>query len=58
MEKINTRDYVSYIIVGKGWSLTASTFKKALDEWNGIALPDCILYGNKADGTREILDEV
>lgn len=57
MEKINKRVYVSYTIAGNGWSLTKSSFWEIKSEWDGIVLPDCILYGNKADGTREILDE-
>lgn len=57
MRKINENDYVSYTIAGNGWSLTVSTFKRALGEWNNIpAGRGNILYGNKPNGTRAIID--
>ncbi len=58
MRKINENDYVDFTIAGPGWSLTISTFKKALGEWNSITRPGCILYGNKPDGTRAIIDSI
>lgn len=58
MRKINENDYVSYTIAGNGWSLTVSTFKNAMREWNGIVTPGSFLYGNKKDGTRAILDSI
>lgn len=56
MRKINENDYVDFTIVGPGWSLTVSTFKKALGEWANIRMPGCTLYGNKPNGTRAIID--
>ena len=56
MRKINENDYMDFTIAGPGWSLTVSTFKKALGEWNDIQRPGCTLYGNKPDGTRAIID--
>ena len=56
MRKINEKDYVDFTIVGQGWSVTVSTFKKALGEWNNITRAGCTLYGNKRDGTRAIID--
>ena len=56
MRKINENDYVDFTIAGNGWTLTVSTFKNALREWNKIAGFGYTLYGNKADGTRAIID--
>ena len=56
MRKINENDYVDFTIAGPGWSLTVSTFKKALGEWKDIQRAGCTLYGNKPDGTRAIID--
>ena len=56
MRKINENDYVDFTISGPGWSLTVSTFKKALREWNNIAGSGCTLYGNRHNGTRAIID--
>ena len=56
MRKINENDYVDFTIAGPGWSLTVSTFKKALGEWKDIQCHGCTLYGNKPDGTRAIID--
>ena len=57
MRKINENDYVDFTISGPGWSLTVSTFKKALGEWKNIAgCSGCTLYGNKPNGTRSIID--
>lgn len=56
MRKIKENDYVDFTIVGPGWSLTVTEFKKALREWNEITRPGCTLYGNKADGTQSIID--
>jgi hypothetical protein len=56
MRKINENDYVDFTIVAPGWSLTVSTFKKALGEWANIRLSGCTLYGNKPNGTRAIID--
>ena len=56
MRKINENDYVDFTIAGNGWTLTVSTFNKALREWNNIAGSGCTLYGNRPDGTRAIID--
>ena len=54
MRKINENDYVSYTIAGNGWSLTVSTLKNAMREWNNIG-GSGTFYGNKSNGTRAIL---
>lgn len=56
MRKINEKDYVDFTIAGPGWSLTVATFNKAYGEWKNINRAGCTLYGNKADGTRAIID--
>lgn len=56
MRKINENDYVDFTIAGNGWTLTVSTFKNALREWNNIASSGCTLYGNRPNGTRAIID--
>ena len=56
MRKINETDYVNFTIAGNGWTLTVSTFKSALREWENVDGPGCTLYGNKPDGTRAIID--
>lgn len=55
MRKINENDYVNFTIAGNGWTLTVSTFNKALREWNNAG-KGCILYGNKPSGNRAIID--
>lgn len=54
MRKINEKEFEDFTIVGNGWSLTVTTFIKALREWNNLA--SGTLYGNKPDGTSCILD--
>lgn len=56
MRKINENDYTSFTIhiTRNGCNITLHTFKSALKEWNHIGAG--ILYGNKADGTRAIID--
>lgn len=56
MRKINENDYVDFTIAGNGWTLTVSTFKNALREWNNIAGSGCTLYGNRPNGTLAIID--
>lgn len=56
MRKINENDYVDFTIAGNGWTLTVSTFKNALREWNNIDGSGCTLYGNRPNGTRAIID--
>lgn len=56
MRKINENDYVDFMIAANGWTLTVSTFKNALREWNNIAGSGCTLYGNRPNGTRAIID--
>lgn len=56
MRKINKNDYVNFTIAGPGWSLTVSTFKKAIGEWKDITRDGCTLYGNRSNGTRAIID--
>lgn len=56
MKKINEDSFVNFTISGNGWNCTISTFQKALREWRNID-SGCTLYGNKPDGTREIIDE-
>lgn len=58
MRKINENDYVDFTIAGKGWTLTVSTFKTALREWQNITDSGCVLYGNKHNGTRAIIDSM
>ena len=54
MRTIKEKDYVSYTIVGSGWSFTVNTLKTALYEWANMKFGT--LYGNKPDGTQAILD--
>lgn len=56
MKKINENDFVNFTIAGNGWSVTISSFKAALKEWNNGA--GKILYGNKKNGTRIIIDSI
>ena len=56
MRKINENDYVDFTIAGNGWTLTLSTFKNALREWNNIAGSGYTLYGNRPNGDRAIID--
>lgn len=53
MRKINEKDYVSFTI-SNGWNLTVNAWKTALREWGDMS--SGVLYGNKADGTRAIID--
>ncbi len=55
MRKINEKDYVDFTIAANGWTLTVSTFKNALREWNNAG-SGCTLYGNRHNGTRAIID--
>lgn len=55
MRKINENDYVNYTIAGNGWSLTVSTFKNAMREWDKVG-KGCVLYGNKPSGNRAMID--
>lgn len=54
MRHINENDYESFTVDAGGWTYTAFTLNTALKEFN--ALEYGILYGNKPDGTRAILD--
>ena len=54
MRKINEKDFVDYTIAGAGWSLTVSSFKNALKQWNDV--PAGTLYGNKPNGDKAIID--
>ena len=56
MRKINENNYVDFTITGPGWSLTVTTFKKAVGVWKDMTRAGCTLYGNKPDGTRAIID--
>lgn len=56
MRKINETDYVSFTIniARNGVNITLNTFKSALREYGNITAGT--LYGNKADGSRAIID--
>lgn len=54
MRKINENDYVSFTIVGCGWQFNVYSWQKAKAEWHNMKYGT--LYGNKADGTRAIID--
>lgn len=54
MKKIDPKDYVSYTIVGSGWSFTVYTWEKAQKEWDGMRFGT--LYGNKPDKTQTVID--
>lgn len=54
MRKINEKDYKDFTIVGKGWSVTLSKFKDAVYQFS--QMPGGVLYGNKKEGGRAILD--
>jgi len=56
MRKINEDEFVNFTIDGNGWTLTVYGIKKALGEWKNITRAGSTLYGNKADGSRAILD--
>ena len=53
MRKIIESDYISFTI-SAGWNLTVYDLGKAKKEFENIKAGT--LYGNKADGTRAILD--
>ena len=53
MRQINEKDYVSFTI-SNGWNFTTSSWASALAQWN--KMNGGVLYGNKPDGTRAILD--
>ena len=53
MRKINEYEYDSFTI-SNGWNLTLYSWQKALREWNNMNAG--ILYGNKKDGSRAIID--
>ena len=55
MKEVNERKYVSYTIVGCGWQFNVYSWQKAKAEWHNMKYG--ILYGNKADGTRETINE-
>ena len=54
MRKINENDFVSYTIVGNGWSFNTATLTKALKQWDEISRGT--LYGNKPNGDRAVID--
>lgn len=56
MRKINENDYVSFTIhiTRNGCNITLYRLKDALKEYDTIG--SAILYGNKVDGTRAIID--
>lgn len=56
MRKINENDYVSFTIhiTRNGCNITLYRFKDALKEYDTIG--SAILYGNKPNGERAILD--
>jgi len=54
MRKINEEDFISYTI-SRGWNCTVYDLKTALREFSNI--PSGTLYGNKADGTKAIIDQ-
>lgn len=58
MRKIDEKNYVSYTIHIKrnGCNVTFNTLSGALREWTNI--DGGILYGNKADGEKAILDTI
>lgn len=53
MRKINENDYVSFTI-SAGWNCTLFDFKAAKREFDNLKTGT--LYGNKADGSRAIID--
>ena len=53
MQIFNKNDYVNFTISGNGWTLTVSTFEKASRQWDNLT--SGTLYGNKPNGTREII---
>ena len=53
MKKINEADFVSFTIE-KGWSLTMFSIGAAVREFAQLSHGN--LYGNKPDGSRELLD--
>lgn len=38
MRKIIENNYVDFTITGPGWSLTVTTFRKALVQWQDLTL--------------------
>ena len=53
MRQINENDYISFTI-SSGWNLTVYDFKTAKREFDNIR--SGVLYGNKPNGERAILD--
>ena len=54
MRPIDETLFVDYTIAGNGWTYTVSSLQKAVADFKEMETG--ILYGNKPDGTRAILD--
>lgn len=55
MRPLHLDDYKDFTIIGNGWSLTMTTFTKAVGEFANAG-EGVSLVGNKKDGTQAILD--
>ena len=54
MRKINESDFMSYTIVGNGWTFNTATFSKAFKQWENFA--HGTFYGNKPNGDKAVID--
>lgn len=54
MRKIDETQFDNYTIAGNGWTYTVSSLQKAVTDFK--EMQSGILYGNKPDGSRAILD--
>lgn len=55
MQKINEDDFKDFTISCNGFSVTYSSLRKILREWNNLNR-EAILFGNRRDGSRVVLD--
>lgn len=54
MRPIDETLFVDYTIAGNGWTYTVESLPKAVAKFKEMETG--ILYGNKPDGTRAIID--
>lgn len=54
MKQFKPDDFVSFTMVGRGWSFTLFSWEKMKTEWHNTI--HGTLYGNKSDGSFCLLD--
>lgn len=55
MKKINEEDFKDFTIACHGFSITLSSLRKIMREWENLNR-EAVLYGNRRDGSRVVLD--